>query len=64
MPMSLKIAIAQINPALGDMAGNAAKILVAARRARAQGADLLLTPALALCGASPEHLLLRPDFLA
>lgn len=64
MPMSLKIAIAQINPALGDMAGNAAKILVAARRARAQGADLLLTPALALCGASPEDLLLRPDFHA
>ena len=62
--MSLKIAMAQINPVLGDLAGNTAKILAAAQRAQAQGADLLLTPELALCGDSPEDLLLRQDFYA
>ena len=56
--------MAQINPVLGDLAGNTAKILAAARRAREQGADLLLTPELALCGDSPEDLLLRQDFYA
>ena len=58
----LKIAIAQINVTLGDLAGNAAKILDYAQRAHAAGADLLLTPELALCGYPPEDLLLRPDF--
>ena len=62
--MSLKIAMAQINPVLGDLAGNTAKILAVAQRARAQGADLLLTPELALCGDSPEDLLLCQDFYA
>jgi NAD+ synthetase len=61
-PMSLKIAIAQINATVGDFAGNAARILDFAERARAQGADLLLTPELALCGYPPEDLLLREDF--
>ncbi|MCK6405147.1 MAG: NAD+ synthase [Rhodocyclaceae bacterium] len=58
----LKIAIAQFNATLGDLAGNAAKIADLAARARAAGADLLLTPELALCGYPPEDLLLRPDF--
>ena len=62
--MSLKIAMAQVNPVLGDLAGNTAKILAAAQRAQAQGAYLLLTPELALCGDSPEDLLLRQDFYA
>jgi NAD+ synthase/NAD+ synthase (glutamine-hydrolysing) len=62
--MSLKIAIAQINATVGDLAGNAARILDFAERARAQGADLLLTPELAICGYPPEDLLLRPDFYA
>ena len=62
--MSLKIAIAQINATVGDLAGNAARILDFAERAQAQGADLLLTPELALCGYPPEDLLLRPDFYA
>ena len=56
--------MAQINPVLGDLAGNTAKILAAAQRAQAQGTDLLLTPELALCGDSPEDLLLRQDFYA
>ena len=62
--MSLKIAIAQLNATVGDLAGNAARIVDFAARAKAQGADLLLTPELALCGYPPEDLLLRPDFYA
>ena len=62
--MSLKIAIAQINATVGDFTGNAERILDFAERARAQGADLLLTPELALCGYPPEDLLLREDFSA
>jgi NAD+ synthase/NAD+ synthase (glutamine-hydrolysing) len=58
----LKIAIAQFNATVGDIAGNAAKIADGARRARAAGADVLLTPELALCGYPPEDLLLRADF--
>jgi len=58
----LKVAIAQINCTVGDLAGNAGRILAAAQSAHAQGADLLLTPELALCGYPPEDLLLRPDF--
>lgn len=58
----LNIAIAQINCTVGDFAGNAQKILAAAEAARAQGADLLLTPELSLAGYPPEDLLLRPDF--
>ena len=62
--MSLTIAIAQINATVGDFAGNSARILDFAERARDQGADLLLTPELALCGYPPEDLLLREDFCA
>ncbi len=62
--MPLKIAIAQINATVGDIAGNAARILDFAERAKAQGADLLLTPELVLCGYPPEDLLLREDFYA
>lgn len=58
----LKVAIAQINCVVGDLAGNARRIGEAAQRAKARGADLLLTPELALCGYPPEDLLLRPDF--
>ncbi|HQO29256.1 MAG TPA: nitrilase-related carbon-nitrogen hydrolase, partial [Accumulibacter sp.] len=60
--MSLKIAIAQINVTVGDFAGNLARIVDFAKRAQQQGADLLLTPELALCGYPPEDLLLRADF--
>ncbi len=62
--MSLKIAIAQINVTVGDFAGNLARIVDFAKRAQQQGADLLLTPELALCGYPPEDLLLRADFCA
>jgi NAD+ synthase/NAD+ synthase (glutamine-hydrolysing) len=59
---SLKIAVAQINCTVGDISENAIRIAAAAREARTAGADLLVTPELALCGYPPEDLLLRPDF--
>jgi NAD+ synthetase len=58
----MKIALAQLNATVGDLAGNANLITDAARQAVAQGASLLLTPELALCGYPPEDLALRPDF--
>ena len=58
----MKIAIAQINCIVGDLAGNAAKILASVERAKLQGAKLLLTPELGLCGYPPEDLLLRAGF--
>ena len=59
----MKIAIAQINPTVGDLLGNADKILVAAQQAAALGANLLLTPELSLCGYPPRDLLMRPSFI-
>lgn len=60
----MKIALAQINCLVGDLEGNAAKILDYASRAKAQGATLLVTPELALTGYPPEDLLLRDGFLS
>ena len=57
------IALAQINPLLGDLAGNAQLILKAAQEASAKGAKLLVTPELSLTGYPPEDLLLRPAFI-
>jgi NAD+ synthase (glutamine-hydrolysing) len=62
MASTVKIAIAQINCIVGDLAGNAAKILKYCKDARAAGANLMLTPELALCGYPPEDLLLRDGF--
>jgi len=58
----MKLGIAQINCVLGDLTGNSAKILQYAEQARYQGASLLLTPELSLCGYPPEDLLLRNGF--
>jgi len=58
----MKIAIAQLNCTVGDLAGNVARIKDFLGRARAQSADLMVTPELALCGYPPEDLLLRNDF--
>ena len=58
----MKLAIAQINCLLGDVTGNAAIISRYAEQARMQGAELLLTPELSLCGYPPEDLLLRKGF--
>jgi NAD+ synthase (glutamine-hydrolysing) len=59
----MKIAIAQMNMTVGDLAGNVERIVEFAGRARAAGANVMVTPELALCGYPPEDLLLRPDFL-
>ncbi len=61
--MPVKVALAQINAIVGDLAGNTDKIVDAARRAYEQGARLVLTPELGLCGYPPEDLLLRPAFM-
>ncbi len=58
----VKIAVAQMNCVLGDLSGNSAKILDCATRAKAAGAQVLLTPELSLCGYPPEDLLLRDGF--
>jgi len=60
----MRIAIAQLNQVVGDLAGNAARIADAAAAAERAGADLVVTPELSLCGYPPEDLLLRPAFLA
>ena len=61
--MLLKIYVAQLNYCVGDMAGNARKIIAAARKAYADGARLVLTPELAICGYAAEDLYLRPAFI-
>ncbi|WP_454690012.1 NAD+ synthase [Achromobacter aloeverae] len=58
-----RVAIAQINACVGDLSGNAQRVLAAARQAHGQGADILLTPELVLTGYPPEDLLLRPQFV-
>jgi NAD+ synthase (glutamine-hydrolysing) len=62
--MALKLCIAQLNFVVGDTAGNAQKIVAAAKTAYAQGARLLVTPELSICGYPAEDLLLRPAFIA
>jgi NAD+ synthase (glutamine-hydrolysing) len=59
----MRIAIAQLNATVGDLAGNVERIVRFAEQALAGGAQLMVTPELALCGYPPEDLLLREDFL-
>ena len=61
--MSLKIAVAQLNYCVGDMSGNAIKIIAAAKAAYADGARLVVTPELAICGYAAEDLFLRTSFI-
>jgi NAD+ synthase (glutamine-hydrolysing) len=58
-----RIALAQIDTTVGDLSGNAALIAAAARAAQLEGADVLLTPELALTGYPPEDLLSRGRFV-
>jgi NAD+ synthase (glutamine-hydrolysing) len=60
----VKIALAQINTTVGDLAGNEAKILAAAARAQSDGAALALFPELTITGYPPRDLLLKKDFIA
>lgn len=60
----MKIALAQINPTVGDFTGNTAKIVDFAQRAQDQGAELVLFPELTVCGYWPADLLEKASFLA
>jgi len=60
----MRIALAQINTAVGDLDGNRALVLKNLHEAESMGADLVCFPELALCGYPPEDLLLKRDFLA
>jgi len=60
---ALKVALAQINATVGDLAGNAHRLALAARQAVDAGAQLVIAPELALSGYPPEDLLLRPAFV-
>ena len=59
----MKIALAQINPTIGDFTGNVEKILDFTRRAADGGADLVLFPELAVCGYPPADFLDKPSFV-
>src|SRR5256885_14284856 len=59
----MRIALAQINPVVGDLAGNRAMILAGLAEAKGRSADLVLSPELAVTGYPPEDLLLRPGFV-
>lgn len=60
----MKIALAQINPTVGDFRGNVEKIIDFTRRAQQGGASLVLFPELAVCGYPPADLLEKPSFVA
>ncbi len=62
--MTLSLCVAQLNFIVGDLDGNVKKIVDAATQAYADGARLLLTPELSICGYAAEDLFLRPAFIA
>lgn len=59
----MRIALAQINPTVGDFQGNSAKIIDYAQRAQSAGVDLVLFPELSVCGYPPRDLVERPWFV-
>jgi NAD+ synthase (glutamine-hydrolysing) len=61
--MTFSVSVAQLDFVVGDMVGNARRIVDAAHAAHARGAQLLLTPELAICGYAAEDLYLRPAFV-
>src|SRR2546426_6258280 len=63
MGVGMRLALAQINPIVGDLAGNRSLILGRLEEAKGAGADLVLFPELAVTGYPPEDLLLRPGFV-
>ena len=63
MARTFRLALAQINPTVGDIAGNTAKILDYLERAREAQADLVAFPELAITGYPPEDLLFKRSFL-
>ena len=59
-----RITLAQLNPTVGDVEGNAVKVRAARARAAGDGADLVVFPELFICGYPPEDLVLKPAFQA
>jgi NAD+ synthase (glutamine-hydrolysing) len=62
--MKLRVALAQINPTVGDLAGNAGLIAASVKSAQAQGANLIVFPEMIVTGYPVEDLALRPSFQA
>ncbi|NKB22013.1 MAG: NAD+ synthase [Alphaproteobacteria bacterium] len=62
MTDQLSIALAQLNPTVGDIEGNAALVRGARKQAAEQGADLVVASELVICGYPPEDLVIRPSF--
>ena len=60
---TIRVALAQINPTVGDLKGNTDQVLDYLDRARAAGADIVAFPELAITAYPPEDLLLRPHFV-
>src|SRR4030042_4573157 len=60
---TLRIALAQINPTVGDFEGNVSKIIDYIEKARRVNAEIVVFPELAITGYPPEDLLLKPDFI-
>ena len=59
----MRIALAQINPTVGDFPGNSAKIIDYSLRAKSAGVDLVFFPELSVCGYPPRDLVERPWFV-
>ncbi len=59
-----RVMLCQFNPTVGDVDGNAAKVLAGLEAARRAGADLAVFPEMVLSGYPPEDLLIKPDFVA
>ena len=62
--MKLRVALAQINPTVGDLAGNAGLIADSVKGAQAHGANLIVFPEMIVTGYPVEDLALRPSFQA
>ena len=60
----LRIALAQLNPTVGDLDGNLAKLIEAYDRAEAAGCDIVAFPELSITGYPPEDLVMKPGFVA
>src|SRR6185369_15151875 len=63
MRRSMRIALGQINTTVGDLTGNAEKMMVFARRAAERGAEVIAFPELSLTGYPPRDLVEKPSFL-
>jgi NAD+ synthase len=59
-----RLTLAQLNPTMGDLAGNRAKALEAHRAGQASGADFVALPEMFLVGYQPQDLVLKPAFVA